>query len=133
MGTTAARADGTPRAMTGKVAVLTICLLTLALIWGSGSALAAPPQEGPRPCSYDSPVVIGLYGVPMWHGVTPMPQVATTVQPLPGGYWYVYGTTYNQYYRPAPFGYGQAWYLHSCDDGNCRYYYYVPYGGMWGQ
>jgi hypothetical protein len=118
--------------MAKKVVVLTICLVALALVWGSSSAFAAPPEEGP--VTYyppGSPVIIGLYGVPMVYGGSPLPAVATTVQPLPGGYWYAYGTSYNQYYRPAPFGYGNSWYLHSCDDGHCRYQYYVPYGSLW--
>jgi hypothetical protein len=119
--------------MATKVTVLALCLVVLALAWGSGSAFAAPPEEGPMPYPYGAPAVIGLYGVPMAYGVYPLPPVATTVQPLPGGYWYVYGTSYNQFYRPAPFGYGQAWYLHSCDDGHCRYYYYIPYGALWGR
>jgi hypothetical protein len=121
--------------MTTKVAVLAVCLVVLALVWGAGSAFAAPPEEGPTPYyPYGAPVVIGPYGVPMVYGGSPLPAVATTAQPLPGGYWYVYGTSYNQYYyRPAPFGYGQAWYLHSCDGGLCRYYYYVPYGALWGR
>jgi hypothetical protein len=121
--------------MAKKVAILAVCLVALVLVWGSGYAFAfaAPPEEGPQPYAYGAPVVIGLYGVPMVYGGSPLPAVATTVQPLPGGYWYVYGTSYNQYYRPAPFGYGYAWYLHSCDDGHCRYYYYVPYGSTWGR
>jgi hypothetical protein len=118
--------------MAKKLAVLAVCLVVLALARGGGVASAAPPEEGPMPYPYGAPVVIGPYGVPMVYGGWPLPSVATTAQPLPGGYWYAYGPTYNQYYyRPAPFGYGPSWYLHSCDDGRCQYYYYVPYGALW--
>jgi fatty acid desaturase len=94
-----------------KTALLVVCLMALILLWGSAPVFAAPPEQGPGP---ESPV-------------------ATWVMPLPGGYWYVYGTSYRHFVRPSAFGYGESWYLHNCWGlYSCQYYYYYPYGAWYG-